>query len=447
MRVGGGGVVTVPEKETEMRGPTLRKAQAAQNQVAEETIGRVRDRAYQVAAVDYGIALEQERAARSREMAAAQSVAERDDEMQQRQADFDQSVKALSKMSVDPDRFWNSRSTGQKIAGFIGIALGALAQGVRGGPNMGLEIINKAIDQDIKAQEDAWHIARDTAGAKQTAFSMAMQKYGSVDAARNMARAAALDTVAAQIAQAKATEKNAAAQNYADEMLNGLMSRMEQQYEKGIVFMPARQVAVGSVFVDPRTGLTYNEAQAREVAKEYRGAGFDLGKIGATQTGEYMRDVAKAALERDKKQQNLGVTLPNGDTVVAPNEAEAGKLRELAVSQQRMKDLAQEAKQIRSSATFRTSPEARARLGQIQSDMVTQFGVQNKLGALSDADMKLAVGGTADLFAIGPAVEARLDRSVQQADASIHRYVKTIPGAPGSAKGEMPSSFTPHGKK
>ena len=59
-------------------------------------------------------------------------------------------AKELGQREVDPDRWWGSRSTGQKIAGFIGAAIsGALAPG---GQNQTLGLINQAIDRDLDAQ-------------------------------------------------------------------------------------------------------------------------------------------------------------------------------------------------------------------------------------------------------------------------------------------------------
>ena len=77
-----------------------------------------------------------------------------------------------------------------------------------------------------------------------------------------------------------------------------------------------------------------------------------------------------------------------------------------------------------------------------QKDLVTQFAVQNKLGALSNADMDLAVGGTADLFQFGNGVEARLSRLSEESMRSRIDRVATYPGAPPKSAGVMPGSFT-----
>jgi hypothetical protein len=56
-------------------------------------------------------------------------------------------------MTVDPDRFFTKRGTGAKILAGIAAGLGAYAASMTGTKNFALEIINKAIDDDIEAQK------------------------------------------------------------------------------------------------------------------------------------------------------------------------------------------------------------------------------------------------------------------------------------------------------
>lgn len=55
---------------------------------------------------------------------------------------------------VDPEHFWNSKSSGQKVLAGIAIALGGIGGAYTGkGGNVAMDIINKAIDNDIDAQK------------------------------------------------------------------------------------------------------------------------------------------------------------------------------------------------------------------------------------------------------------------------------------------------------
>lgn len=70
-------------------------------------------------------------------------------------------IAAANAEKIDPERYWNSRSTGGKILAGIGIILGGMGQGLmRRGENPAMQVINKAIDDDIAAQkghiENSW---------------------------------------------------------------------------------------------------------------------------------------------------------------------------------------------------------------------------------------------------------------------------------------------------
>jgi hypothetical protein len=444
----GGGVVRTPEREMDLRGPTLRGAQGDAAGAQLTASDRIAERNQQAAAVEYDMALQQQREAQARQQAMEKAAAERDAEMQDRIADFDTSTKALSQSAMDPDRFWSSRSTGQKVAGLISVALGGFLQGTRGGSNPGLDMLNQAIDRDMKAQEFEYFSRKNQAEGKQTAFAMAMQKYQNVDAAKSMARAASLDAMAGQVGQMRAMYAGTDAANRADATIAQLMDRRKEEIQQGIRFLPSQTVQQGPVFIDPRTGVQYTNKEAQGFSKDFDAAENKRGEIALNTAGSILTEGAKAEAAGKEKAKALTVTLPNGDTVRARGEAQATALTELAVSMDRAKALAAEAKAIRENGAWRAKPAARAKLEQIQADLVTQFGVQNKLGALSNEDMKLAVNGTADLFQFGPGVEARLERMGQQSDASIRRYVRTMgDGAPDSAKGKPPVSFTKHGGK
>ncbi len=317
---GGGGMSKAMERE--LRGPSLLGAQEGRNQFSEGTIGRIGERNAHTAQDEYNMALDQERQARDREAAQRQSMIERQDEMVQRQQDFDGTVKQMAQLGhTDRDQWWASRSTPQKIAGFVELAL----SGFNRAPSM----IMKRIDDEVKAQEFAFYAAKDTANAKQTAFSMAMQKYGNADAARAAVAAAGLQVAQAQLAQLGAKWKGTETANNADMALAALQDQKMMQIQNGIQFIPSQYQA--RRWVDPNTGLIYSEAEAKAMQaklQEYghqdrsqaagvggqlvvQGAGKEadmekmlaeqqmsggLGKAGAAKLAE---EAAKAQMERD----------------------------------------------------------------------------------------------------------------------------------------------------
>lgn len=64
-------------------------------------------------------------------------------------------VKDQYSKDIDPNRFWNSKSTGQKAEAMIGILLSGIGMGIahRPGENPAMGQLNKLIDQDIDSQK------------------------------------------------------------------------------------------------------------------------------------------------------------------------------------------------------------------------------------------------------------------------------------------------------
>jgi len=277
-----------PAHEVDLRGPTLRNAQDVRQDTYASTIGAVGERNARAADTEYQMAVSQERAARLREAAYQQSLAEQDEELQARQDDFDQTARQLSRLGqIDHGRFWASRSTGQKIAG----ALEVMLSGFTGGQSM----IQKRIDDDIKAQEFAYMAGRDAVNAKQSAFSAAMQKYQNANAARLAARVASQDVVAAQLGQIAALNKGNETGNRALEALAQLSNDRMLMIQQGIKFMPAQ--SGGRYWQDPNTGLIYNETEAKALRAKQVEYGqqerIEGGKVG----GQLLLQRDKAALE------------------------------------------------------------------------------------------------------------------------------------------------------
>jgi hypothetical protein len=93
-------------------------------------------------------------------------------------AEHTQLMDAVVNQKVDPNRMWNSMSTGNKVLAAISVALSGLGAGMQGKPgeNVALQVLQKSIDRDIEAQ-------RMELGKKQTLLSENLRRYGNLDAA------------------------------------------------------------------------------------------------------------------------------------------------------------------------------------------------------------------------------------------------------------------------
>lgn len=443
VRMGGGGVANLPAKETELRGPHLQEQQGRRNEAIAGAIDAVRERSEHTASQEFAMAYQNEVKAQAREEAVNYAAAERNEELAQRQADFDQSVKAMSAMQNQPD-YWASKSTPQKFGMLVGLVLGGFLQGKRGGNNPAMDMLNMDINRELQQQEMRYKMASGTVQAKQTAFGLAMEKYKNEDAARAAARAAMLDGVQAQMAQQAALWKGTDAQNRATMALAALEDEKMAQIAAGIQFTPARQVAMGPTFVDPRTGLTYNEAQAREMAKEIRGQEHDMDKGAQGIAGKLLEEGAKADAAKPAQM----VRLHTGEVVRAPSDTEAGKLRDISAGVQNAQGLVKEAQEIRAGKAWMVpGTKEHARLQTIQSELTLAFKDRGGLGALSGPDMGLASSATGDITSIRPGTDEKLKAFGEHTNKALRSRVGTYANASPSARGEMPSSFTPHGSK
>lgn len=303
-QVHGAGSYTAPAHETELRGPQLKAAETERNAAFAGAVKAVTERSEQTAAGDFAVALDAERKAGIREDVANYTAAERGQEMEQRTADFDQSVRAMGEAgTIDQSRFFSSASTGQKLAMMVSLFVGGLAE-AKGARNTGAEAIRAIAANDVKAQEFAYNATKDQANAKQTAFSMAMQKFNNADAARAAARAASLDVITAQMGQQAALWKGTEAANRANMAIAQLQDERMNQIRAGVAFTPAKTVGVGASYVDPRTGLTYSEGEAKGLVKTMDANEFEREKIGLNTAGDVIKEQAKGAGKDDKE---LGV--------------------------------------------------------------------------------------------------------------------------------------------
>lgn len=435
----------MPARELPTRGPRQNAYLEASFQPGLEAADRIDARSTDMAQREAAFFDHQAEEEMKRGEAMQRVAARRQQEMQQRIADYDNTIQAIGNSKIDGNRLWANASTPDKI-GTIALAfIGGMTGGADG---MLSRMIQKRFEDDVELQKFDYEKGLNIARGQQTAYSMAMDKYGSEDAAYHAAMSSAQLAAAAKINSLSAQWKGVDAQNQADMLRAQLMQGA------------ARSAAEGYKYLQPTAGGTRYEAyirgQRRPGTVDEKKAGELFDKYGTEHAQGIDNTLVKAGVESTLEEQKAGhalrkelakdrpaleVRLPNGETVVAPDKEEAGKLRDLSVSVSRVQRLVADAKAIRSDPTFRISPEGRSKLGQIQKDLVTQFAVQNKLGALSNADMDLAVGGTADLFQIGNGVEARLDRLASEALRGRVERVATYPGAPPKSSGQMPGSF------
>lgn len=133
--------------------------------------------------------------------------------------------------TVDPGHYWASRSTGGKIAGIIGLALGALGAG-NDGVNKAAGMMNQAIDRDIDAQkaefEQRLKKGQASVAGAQSAYAVARQIYGDDAAASAAAKALALDIAINKYQQVASTANSQIVKDQAQAQIGALMAQKGQ---------------------------------------------------------------------------------------------------------------------------------------------------------------------------------------------------------------------------
>lgn len=385
-----------------------------------------------------------------RQAALEQAAVRRQAEMDALRADFDDQSARLGQMKLDNNRYWASKSTPDKIGSIILAFIGGLGALGNGGQNYAYNAMMKEMDQDIDAQKFDYMVQQDRTKGAQNAFAMAMEKYGSEDAAHGLARAAALDAMIAKTTQLQASWKGVEVSNQADDLRARLMSERERTAAATLRFIPAA-AAPGKYKMYVRgqeiPGLV-DEKRAQDISIQH-------GVVPAEKVDQSMVEGGiqaqlkgqEAAAKRAEKAGENAVQLPNGDVIQARNAKEMDELSKLSSAVHNANQLVARAKEIRSSNGWVVSPAAQRELKQISAELTLAFKDRGQLGALSGPDMDLANRATGDLTSVMPGIDKQLDNFAATTDRALRNRVRPIPGAADTAKGVMPGSFTPHGKK
>jgi len=117
-------------------------------------------------------------------------------------------AKVLESQKIDPNRYYNNLSTGQKVAQGIALVLGGIGAGLTGGPNQALNIVKDFIDKDIDAQKNdqsktmnLWKMNREQLG-NDMAANLATQNQLYTGLKYNLMKAAAQSNSQQAIARA-----------------------------------------------------------------------------------------------------------------------------------------------------------------------------------------------------------------------------------------------------
>lgn len=130
------------------------------------------------------------------------------DATNERQAKLDAISAEYNDMTLDSNRLWNNKSTGDKILAAIAIGLGAMGQAQSGGENHALNLIQGTIDRDIEEQKHNIAKAGNNVSTQRGLFSDVLRRTGDERLARLKTHEMGLKAVGGQYLQLKAQANN-----------------------------------------------------------------------------------------------------------------------------------------------------------------------------------------------------------------------------------------------
>ncbi len=199
---GGPSSTTIAAHYEDQIGPEAWGALSQAQRDAYVAADNISNRGFAQAHEDYGVASEHAKQAAARGVLAMHD--QRQAELHGRDLDtlgreLEADAHHLANYHENPNQFWESRSTGQRVSAIIAIMLGGFAQGLRGGSNAALDQMNRAQDKDIDAQRANYQANKDSVAVKRSSYGMAMERYNHDDNKATAAlRLAGLDKMEAE---------------------------------------------------------------------------------------------------------------------------------------------------------------------------------------------------------------------------------------------------------
>lgn len=302
---------------------------------------------------------------------------------------MDVEQKKLEDMAkINPNKYWEEKSTGSKIAASIGIALGAIGSALTGGENQALKIINNAIDRDIDAQKNNFNMARGKLTDKQNAFQLAMREFGDQNTALMAAKSSALGVADLKL-------KEIAAKSQSEE------AKAKAQFLSGQI-------------MEERGKL--NAAIASSLQKSVASRQATM--------GEGVEDPSLLPEEQQKKV----VKMPNGLYKPAISADGAKAVNETVVAAENIKATMRNMEKIFDPALPYTEKAALAKT--YQSDLFMQLKELAKLGVISESDRQLVEPLIADPTSFRQDIaRARMNALYSKVKSNVDSVYKTyVPG-------------------
>jgi len=213
---------------------------------------------------------------------------------------------------INPNHFWENKSTGGKVMAGIALLLGGASSGLTGKSNPALDVIQKSIQDDIEAQK-----ANQSQGVN--LYKLGLEKYRDAQSAHQYATLQANALLQGQLSKIAAQTGNQTAQFQAQQAIHQLgLQNAELRSNLGL-----RQAAVNSMNAQPtnKGGIDLNKSRlltmAGVIPKEEQTnvdkESDDYQKL--SQTLDHTDQVFKQAADNANYTQRIANALPLGSHI------------------------------------------------------------------------------------------------------------------------------------
>lgn len=169
---------------------------------------------------------------------------------------YDEAREALKKRKIGPDQYWAKRGTVRNVLSVIGVMLGTLGASLSKSPNYALQIVNKAIDDDLDAQAANLASERASLGEQRGLLADMRRTFGDEETARDAAKAFMFRATEAKVRQQAGLMRGYAARARG-ERAGDSITQARELFEKGMIFdaatraMKRRQLAAAAAAAPP----------------------------------------------------------------------------------------------------------------------------------------------------------------------------------------------------
>lgn len=173
----------------------------------------------------------------------AEANMRRQEQLERYQQLFNNTTQELADTKIDENKWWNDKSTAEKIGTGLGVILASIGSGIKGSAtNAGVDMIDKAISHSIDVQRSNAQIKGKVADMSGHAFNIALARVGNAEQAEAIATASMYERIKRQIEGRAQDILGNKDQQQLQEFLARLDDRIMEAQEK---FLTAKQKGGG----------------------------------------------------------------------------------------------------------------------------------------------------------------------------------------------------------